>query len=286
MFLPVLAYQKTKALRLQNARNRGSIMKQIPAKFLTIVMFGAMAVASANAQATASAPAPAAAAKPAAALPSSDQVLDKYVNAIGGRDAWLKVKSRVSVGTIDVPAYNVTGTVEVHQKAPDRVLTVVVVGGQTIRHGSDGTIMWSDDPQNGIKEETGAAAASSKREADFYHQLDLKQIYSKITVTGVDKVSGHDVYVVEAVAPDGSTDKFFFDQTSGLLVRSISHHPAPDGSDTVYTADIEDYRDVDGLKIPFVSHQSSDQAQFTITWTEVKNNVDLTDDQFGKPKPE
>jgi len=43
---------------------------------------------------------------------------------------------------------------------------------------------------------------------------------------------------------------------------------------------------VDGLKIPFVSHQASDQANYTITFTEVKQNVELTDDQFAKPKPE
>jgi hypothetical protein len=71
-----------------------------------------------------------------------------------------------------------------------------------------------------------------------------------------------------------------------LLVRSVSHHAAPDGSDAVYTSDIDDYRDVDGIKIPFVSHQSSDTVQYTITFTDVKQNVELTDDQFGKPKPE
>jgi zinc protease len=260
-------------------------MKQAPAKFLSAVMFCAMAATCAHAQATASAPAPAAAAS-TAPLPSADQVLDNYVKAIGGRDAWMKVKSRVSTGTIDVPAFNVTGTLEVHQKAPDKVLSQAVIAGQAYRHGSDGTMSWSDDPQNGIKEESGKAAAASKREADFYHPLDLRKVYSKLTVTGAEKVGAHDTYVVEAVTDDGVTDKLYFDAKTGLLVRSVSHHPGPDGNDAIYTADVEDYRDVDGLKIPFVSHQSSDQAAYTVTFTDVKQNVDLSDDQFAKPKPE
>ncbi len=260
-------------------------MMKIPGKFLSVAMFCAIAVTGAQAQAAAPA-APAAAAGPAAALPSADQVLDNYVKAIGGRDAWMKVNSRVSTGTIEVPAFNVTGTLEVHQKAPDKVLSQAVIAGQAYRHGSDGTISWSDDPQNGVKEESGKAAAASKREADFYHPLDLRKVYSKLTVTGTEKIGTHDTYVVEAVTGDGVTDKMYFDTQTGLLVRSISHHPAPDGSDAVYTADVDDYRDVDGLKIPFVSHQSSDQATYTITFTDVKQNVELTDDQFAKPKPE
>jgi hypothetical protein len=261
-------------------------MKQAPAKFLSAVLFCAVAVTSARAQTAASTPAPAASAAPAVALPSSDQVLDKYVTAIGGRDAWMKVKSRVSMGTIDVPAYSITGTVEVHQKAPDKLLSQAVIGGQAYRHGSDGTTSWSDDPQNGIKEETGAAAAASKRESDFYHPIDLKKVYAKLTVTGAEKVNGHDTFVMEAETPEGAKDKLYFDQTTGLLVRSVSHHPTPDGNDAVYTSDVEDYRVVDGIKLPFVSHQASDQVQYTITFTDIKQNVDLTDDQFGKPKPE
>jgi hypothetical protein len=257
-------------------------MKQAPAKLLMAVMFCAITATGAHAQATT--PAPTAASQ--AALPSADQVIDRYVTAIGGRDAWMKIKSRVSIGTVDVPAYNISGTVEVHQKAPDKLLSQAVIGGQAYRHGSDGTMTWSDDPQNGIKEETGTAAAASKRESDFYHPIDLKKIYAKLTVTGTEKVNGHDTYVVEAVTVDGTTDKLYFDTTSGLLVRSVSHHPAPDGSDAIYTSDIEDYHDVDGIKLPFVSHQSSEQVQYTITFTNVKQNVDLTDDQFAKPKPE
>jgi zinc protease len=258
-------------------------MKHSPTKFLMAAIFCAISTPGAHAQAAVPAPANAA---QSAAMPSTDKLLDNYEKAIGGRDAWLKIKSRISKGTITVPAYNIDGVVEIHQKAPDRLLSVAVIGGQAYKHGFDGTVAWSDDPQNGLKEETGAGLASAKREADFYHQLDLRKLYAKLTVTGVEKAGGNDAYVLEATTAEGATDKLYFDTKTWLLVRSVNHRPAPDGADTVYTGDIEDYRDVDGIKLPFVVHQSSDQAAFTLTFTDIKQNVDLTDDQFSKPKPE
>jgi zinc protease len=261
-------------------------MKHKTTKFFAAVTLFSIATAGTYAQATAT---PQAAASPATAkapLPSADQVIDSYEKAIGGRDAWMKIKSRISTGTIEVPAFNVTGTVEVHQKAPDKLLSVAVVAGQAYKRGFDGTVAWADDPQNGLKEDTGAALASAKRESDFYHQFDLRKLYSKLTVTSIEKVGDHDAYLVEAVTPDGATDKLYFDTKTSLLVRSQNHRVSPDGADVLYTGDIEDYRDVDGIKLPFVVHQSSEQASFTITYSDIKQNVDLTDEQFSKPKPE
>lgn len=248
-------------------------------------MFLGLGTLGAYAQTPATAPA-ASGAVAKADLPSADQLINNYEKAIGGRDAWMKITSRVSTGTIEVPAFNVTGTVEVHQKAPDKLLSVAVVAGQAYKRGFDGTIAWSDDPQNGLKEDKGAALASAKRESDFYHQFDLRKLYSKLTVAGVEKVGTHDAYVVEAVTPDGPTDKLYFDTKTSLLVRSQNHRVSPEGTDVLYTGDIEDYRTVDGIQLPFVVHQSSDQAAFTITYSEIKQNVDLTDEQFSKPKAE
>jgi zinc protease len=259
-------------------------MKHKSSKFVVAGMFFALSAAGSYAQTAA--PAPAAAAVAKADLPSADQVISNYEKAIGGRDAWMKIKSRVSTGSIEVPAYNITGTVEVHMKAPDRLLSVAVVAGQPFKRGFDGTVAWSDDPQNGLREDKGAALASAKRESDFYHQFDLQKLYSKLTVTGVEKVGEHDAYLVEAVTPEGATDKLYFDTKTSLLIRSVNHRISPDGADVVYTGDIEDYRVVDGIKLPFVVHQSGDQAAFTITYSEIKQNVDLTDEQFSKPKAE
>src|ERR1700719_7360 len=90
-----------------------------------------------------------------ASTPTLDQVLDKYVDALGGREAWKKLVSRQSTGTIEVPAMKLSGTFQVTEKAPNRMLSVVVVAGANFREGFDGKTGWSDDPQNGGREQTG-----------------------------------------------------------------------------------------------------------------------------------
>lgn len=238
--------------------------------------FAAFAQAPAT---TAQAPA---ASTAAAALPSADQILDKYVAAIGGETAWHKLTSRSSTGTIEIPAMSLSGTVEIHEKAPDFSLAIVSLGGATFQRGFDGTTAWSNDPQNGLRTETGAEAEDSKRQADFYHQLNMRKYYSKWKVTGIEKVGDHDAYVVEATSTAGDLDKMYFDTQSGLLVRAITTVHSPQ-ADQVVEADLSDYRDVDGIKLPFRVHQSTTQADYTITFTEVHQNVDLAEGQFAKP---
>lgn len=216
------------------------------------------------------------------ALPSADDVVKHYVKAIGGEDAWHKITSRQLIGTIEIPAMSISGTFESHEKAPNKMLSVVVVAGATFRRGFDGTVAWADDPQNGLRDVTGPEFDDTKREADFYRPLDLQKTYSKLTVTGTDKVGDRDAYVVEAALPGGDSDKLFFDAQSGLLVKSIGQEHTPQGALTVTIA-LGDYRDTDGVKMPFTIHQSNPQNEFDIKFTEVHHNVPFDDAQFGKP---
>ncbi|HEY0704748.1 MAG TPA: hypothetical protein VGD60_18385 [Candidatus Acidoferrales bacterium] len=250
-------------------------MMNFIARLTAVAAIGCGLVISAQAQA------------PSAALPTADQVIKHYVEAIGGREAWSKLHSRVSKGTIEIPAMNnLSGTIEVHMKAPNSILVVINLGGAVIEQGFDGTTAWSDDPRNGLRELSGGEFEDEKRESNFYHALDLQKIYSKMTVTGTEKIRDHDTYIVEATpAAGGDPDKLYFDTQSGLEVRSVNHRHTPDGS-LEFTANIEDYREVDGIKLPFTVEQVSAQSAFTIKFSEITHNVDLADSQFAKPAPE
>jgi hypothetical protein len=222
----------------------------------------------------------------AAAMPTADQVLDHYVQAIGGRAAWLKLNSRVSKGTIEIPDMNnLTGTVEIHEKAPNFMLAVINLGGAAFEQGFDGTIGWSNNPQNGLRELSGGELDDARREANFYHALELRKNYTKLTVTGIEKVDDHDTYVIEATRREGSPDKMYFDTQSGLMVRSVNQRYTPDGV-TEFQADVDDYTAVDGIKLPFTVRQTGASATFVIRFTEVHHNLQLTDAQFLKPPAE
>jgi len=257
-------------------------------KALGIGTLGLLCVFTGQAQDAAKPAAPVAtpSATKAAALPTADQVLDHYVQAIGGRAAWLKLNSRVSKGTIEIPAMNnLSGTVEIHEKAPNSMLAVINLGGAAFEQGFDGKIAWSDNPQSGLRELSGGELDDARHEANFYHALDLRKNYTKLTVSGIERVNEHDTYAVEATRAEGAPDKMYFDMQTGLLVRSVNQRYTPDGV-TEFTADVDDYTEVDGVKLPFTVRQTGASATFVIRFTEIHHNLQLTDSQFAKPPAE
>jgi len=213
---------------------------------------------------------------------TADQILENYIKAIGGRENWKKLTTRISTGTIDVPAMNLSGLVTVREKAPNRSIFTVNFNGAVFQQGFDGTIGWSNDPQNGLREQTGDELAETKRDSDFYHPLDLKQMYSKITLTGTDKIDDRDAYIVEASSADLGTDKIYFDTQNGLVLRIVGQHHTMEGPAT-FTEDFSDFREVDGIKLPYTVHQESPSSTFTIKFTEIRHNEAIEDAAFAKP---
>lgn len=251
-------------------------------KSFTVTGLTLLLGASTLAQTPAKTPEKQPAAAPAPATPNADQLVDRYVEAIGGRVAWKKLTSRISTGTIDVPQQSLSGTIEIREKAPNHLLATIIVNGASYRQGFDGTIAWTDDPKDGLREEAGAELEDTRRDADFYHPLDLHTLYSKFTVTGTEKVGDRDAYAVEATRAGADPDKLYFDTQTGLVLRIFTRHHTAEGV-TSFQEDLEDYREVDGVKLPFTVHQQSSDLAFTIKFTEVRQNVDLDESQFSKP---
>ncbi len=220
-----------------------------------------------------------------ASTPTASEIIDRYVAVIGGRAAWEKIHSRTSLGRIQVPAMNLSGTVMVHEKAPNRTLLVVILSGAAFRQAFDGTVGWTDDPDTGLRVQTGAELAQVARDADFYHPLDLKKLYAKLVATGIESVNGKDTYVVEGTTAEGSVDKMYFDRGSGFVVRVIGQRYT-NGAPSDFLEDLGDYREVDGVKVPFALEEKTAQSSFTIQIDEVHHNVDLADSEFAKPASE
>jgi hypothetical protein len=216
-------------------------------------------------------------------LPGIDQILARYVQAEGGRAAWQKLTSRVSKGAIEVPSMGLSGTVEIHEKAPNRLLGIITIGDNSFRQGFDGKVGWTNDPQNGLREQTGEELAETSRDADFYHPLDLRKLYTNLTVQGEEKIGERAAYLVEATPPEGGDpDKIYFDTQTALPIRVVSQHHGADGASEL-VEDFEDFRDVDGVKLPFTLRQTTGGTTLTITLSEIHHNVPIEDAEFTKP---
>ena len=215
-------------------------------------------------------------------LPSVDKIVEKYVAALGGAEAFEKLTSRVAKGTFEMDQMPGTASEEIYEKTPNKVLGITDSPNfGVVRFGFNGTVGWQDMPQTGLQDVTGTQLTAMKRNADFCREIKLKEIYPKMTVKGKESVNGHDAYVVEATPADGPAELMYFDSESGLLVR-IQAQESPTGPGTLETT-LEDYREVDGVKLPFVIRQARSQFSFVIRWTEVKHNVPIEDAKFDKP---
>jgi zinc protease len=221
--------------------------------------------------------------KPAAALPSVDQILDKYVQAIGGKAAIEKLTSRVSKGSFELPAFGASGTVEIYEKAPNKTVAIINVAGfGVVQEGFDGKVGWAQDPQSGLREKSGAELAASKLEAEFQKPIKIKQLYAKIVVKGKDKVGDKEVYVVEATPAESSTETWYFDTQSGLMLRQDADRESPQGKQNVQVF-LDNYKEVDGVKLPFAIHQITPAFTIDIKIEDVKHNVPIDDAKFVKP---
>jgi zinc protease len=221
--------------------------------------------------------------KSADALPSVDQILDKFVQAIGGKAAMEKVTSRVSKGNFEIPSMGAGGPIEIYSKAPNINLVIINIPGfGVVQQGFNGTVAWAQEPTSGLRELSGPELVSAKREAEFYADIKFKELYPKMTVKGKDKVGDKEVYVIEATPSEGSPALLYFDTQSGLMLRTDREAESPQGKMHVEIF-LEDYKEVDGIKMPFTVKQNTPAISFTIKIEEVKHNVPVDDAKFNKP---
>jgi outer membrane lipoprotein-sorting protein len=222
--------------------------------------------------------------KPSPALPTVDQILDKYVQAIGGKAAVEKQTSRVSKGSFEIPAFGASGTAEVYEKAPNKSAAFINIPGfGVVQEGFDGKAGWAQDPQSGLRDKAGAELAATKLDAEFHKPIKIKQLYPKIVVKGRDKVGDKEAYVVEATPLESSAETWYFDTQSGLLLRQDSERESPQGKQAVQVF-LEDYKEVDGVRLPFTIRQVTPVFTIAIKIEEVKHNVPIDDAKFSKPK--
>ena len=214
--------------------------------------------------------------------PTIDQVLDKAVTALGGRAAMEKVTSRTGKGTIEIPDAGMSGSIQVYEKAPNLSAVMIDLGGMQIRQGFDGAVAWEEDPQQGMRVKAGVELAEAKREATFNPELTMKELYTKLTVRGREKVGTSDAWVVDAVPAEGAPVVFYFDVESGLPVRMDATRDTPQGPIQIQSY-LDDYRVVEGVKVAHTLRQVTSMFTMTMRLSEVKHNVTLDDKMFKKP---
>ena len=215
--------------------------------------------------------------------PTADQILAKYTEALGGSAAIEKLKTRSMKGTW-LTADGTTLGYEVYQTAPDKIYMVLNTPKQgVIERGFDGKTAW-EKSDRGLRDIEGAELFYLKRYPDLFKDIKLQGQFTRISFGGKDKIDGKDVYVLRGLGVDGKGERLFFDAQTGLLLRRITSTPTVVGL-IPEQVDYEDYRDVDGLKLPFTIRITSivPVSISTRKFTEIKLNVPVEQTKFNKP---
>jgi hypothetical protein len=224
-------------------------------------------------------PAPAA----GAAAPTADQIVEKYIAAVGGEDAIRKVTSRQAKGVIIA---NGTETpIELFTKAPNLRLSI----SQNPNGGSytafDGSAGWMGTAGRAAREMSPAESWAAGIDAEFSLPLRLKEMFPQLRRGRPETVNGAECEVLTGTAEGHPPVRLYFDAKSGLLVRLVRYADTPMGRNATQI-DYSDYRESGGIKVPFRWTLSRPVARFTIQLSEVKSNVAIDSAKFAKPSGE
>ncbi len=217
------------------------------------------------------------------ALPKPEELLDKYLAAVGGAAALDKIISRVQTGKL-MAFGGETFPAEVYSKAPDkRASTMHLKGGDSVT-AFDGQRGWMGFPGRPVHMMSSSENDSARLDADLHFAENVKALYPKFTVENGEKIDGHDTYLVEGRAEGRPSLRLYVDKDSGLLVRLVRYAQSPLGLNPT-EIDYADYREADGVKVPFRWTVARPGNRFTIQVEEMKQNVPVDDAKFAAPPP-
>ena len=220
--------------------------------------------------------------------PSAGEILDKYIQALGGAQRLASLTSFAARGTYQGYDDPEKRPLEVYAKAPDERTTTVQTGNGPSAATFDGHSGWiaapeADQPMP-VMTLTGGDLQGARVDALLCFPAGLKQAFSQWRVGPPTTINDRDVEVVQGSNPGESPVKFYFDQRSGLLVRVLRYTNLPVGLNPTQV-DYADYREVAGFKLPF---------RWTVTWTDGRSVTELAQVQpnaaidaakFAKPAP-
>jgi hypothetical protein len=210
---------------------------------------------------------------PQDSIPTVQEIVERYIDAVGGREAITKLATRVMRGTLitDLPSRTPPryeeSTVEIRSALPGAFLMIAQGPGGTHVDGLDGTIWWSTDGVHVTRHER-----VDWRFAWFanpQHAVRLWEYFPAMTLRGRARVGGHPAYVVDI--DHDESHALYFDVASGLLVR------------LGYNRELHDYREVDFVKVPFRMVISRKGGSTSYVFHTIEHNVVLDESLFAMP---
>lgn len=216
-------------------------------------------------------------------LPTPDEIFDKYIQVTGGKQAYDQVKTQITKGTLEFTAQGVKGTVTTWKEAPNNYISSLQIGGiGDIEMGVSNGVAWEKSAILGPRIKTGTERAEAIREATLNATLHWKELFTKATVEGVEKVDGEDCYKLVLQPKEGKPMTQYYQKKSGLAVKVMTVVSNQMGEVPV-TITVSDYKNFGGVWMPAKTSQKAAGQEFTVTIDSVETNPEIPASRFALP---
>ncbi len=211
--------------------------------------------------------------------PPAAELIDRYLQALGGADAIAKITTRVAKGTVTT-ANGQAVPVEIYVKAPDKRLMITHAANGDRAVGYNGNIRLAS-PAGGPG--GGGDLEGVKLEDDLYLAANAKSIYTQWRAGRPEKVGDRDAYVLNGSAAGHPPIRLYIDQQNGMLLRMMHFTETALGR-LPARVDYADYRAVNGVQVPFKITLAGTNSRTTIQLDQVQQNLAVDDAKFA-PAP-
>ena len=226
---------------------------------------------------------------PSKGVPTVDELLAKYIQAIGGEANVGRVRSFVATGkSVGYRGFGGGGVVELSVQAPDKRATHINFPEYPDRGVSvrtyDGRTGWIATPLAVVPkyELAGSERDGARMDAMLAIPSQIKTALTDLRVGPPTTIDDKDVNVLQGNGPNGTLATLYFDDKTNLLVRMVRHGRSPIGR-VPTQVDYSDYRDVGGIKFPYRWTFAWLDGRDNFEFADVKMNVPIDAAKFGEP---
>lgn len=198
-------------------------------------------------------------------LPPAGELIDRYVEALGGREAILANQSSHMTGNFTVPAAGMTGGLEIYSGPDDQMLTIITIPGLgESRSGFNGEVAWSVDPMMGPRVLDGAELEAMQDQAGAEASLRDESLFDTRETVELTEMNGEACYKVRLQWKSGRETYDCFSVESGLLIGTVIVQESPMGAVEVTTF-LGDYKQFGDLWSPTSMRQQIMGQEQTMT---------------------
>lgn len=215
-----------------------------------------------------------------AQTPTAEQVVDKYIKAIGGAAKWKSLKNMKMTVTMRTQGIDLPG--EVNAMADGRQRMEFTYSGISLVRAYDGTTAWAIDGFSGATEPAkleGEEAEDLTDEEFLDEFIDYKKKGATVAYIGEEEYEGLSYHKISMKKKNGEEAEYLFDQETGLLMLKRE-----DEDGTVGETQFQDYKTMDGLTMAMkVIGKSGGQVLQSFVVNKVEVNVSMPDEIFAFP---